>query len=366
MSSLVSLVFSPVPLPPSPSGPTIILKKYLSPTLSFSPSNKVLMRDVPQSLFDLRAKLISWEIYQLCFMVGEMGLWGARRSSARVFCGINLLVMSLTLLGLYGSLSLSPFLVSFHACTVTGLVFFWSLYFIVLGATESDANYYLIAYYLFIAFDAFISYLAVKFLIKLVAFERHVEAHPELRIAPNFDPTPAAASPEEASADSCGGGGGGGGGRSAAAAAGAGGAAAYRPGEAALSSSGDHAALHVASMKKNISAIKDYSDCPNQFLCPISMELMLVSPTQPAYLPALTSNPQSANLPTTSPQLPSLASLRFVRTGSCRRVRLDHLRAREHYKVVQGPRQEPRDGSAPREQRRYWEYEPQDADRGIR
>jgi hypothetical protein len=226
---------SAAPTPP-------VYPKYLPARLIFSSTKQVLLSNIPPSIIEQRSVLIRWLQYALVENVIGMGFGRVKSGVAKVTFIVNLMLFVMTLLGLHGSLRLSPIALAFHATAMVGLCSVFFIYICIIALVGTEKWYLYIIAFTFIVIDAFVSYHSVLIVKALMALEKALGTDaPEMRAinAPPAAPTIAVLS------------------RTA-------------PANSSAAAVGRQLTQERQAALEQI----DTSDAPSQFSCPISLSLM--------------------------------------------------------------------------------------------
>lgn len=238
----------------------ILYPQHLPERVKFDENKEVLTTNLPHNIMLLRNLLIRWTQFEIAETAASLSFGFIRRGIAKTSLFLNLLLISVAVLGLYAAMNMNITLIAFHAITLFLLCSLFGFYVVMIALTGDESWWLLLVIFAFITVDFVVALLAIKFLRSLMAFEKTLTPDSELIAAPSAT-RPSATRPNQPFSV---------------------GTFARRttaPGSQSRSHNtrNSNKAYSKAAVEQRLVEIErlDCSDAPNQFLCPISIQVMV-------------------------------------------------------------------------------------------
>ncbi|GMH66136.1 hypothetical protein TL16_g12682 [Triparma laevis f. inornata] len=233
-----------------PSGAVQPLFPHYLGRVKFDTNKVVLASSLPVEIIAMRNVLIRWIQFELAETFAALSFGFVRTGIAKTSLFLNILLLSVAGVGLYAVLCVSPLLIAFHAITLGSLCVLFGLYIFMIAASGDESWWLLMAIFAFITVDYVVAWKAIKFLRLLMKYDKTLtEDSPLLMVQMSR-----ARNASNNNNNNSGGGGGGGG-----------------------TNGGGRAQTYANSVESQMLQIENFdtTDAPNQFMCPISLSLMV-------------------------------------------------------------------------------------------
>ena len=169
-----------VPPNPAQSSEAILYPQHLPERVKFDENKEVLTASLPHDIMMLRSLLIRWTQFEIAETAASLSFGFIRRGIAKTSLFLNLLLISVAVLGLYAAMKMNIMLIAFHAITLFLLCSLFGFYVIMIALTGDESWWLLLVIFAFITVDFVVAIMAIRFLRSLIAFEKTLTPDSEL------------------------------------------------------------------------------------------------------------------------------------------------------------------------------------------